>query len=70
MAHDAGKGAKPRPYSIPQEEYVNRLNAIFVKKQETEVPNCPVCGNTMHTQTNWGRFYCNDSSCHGVVEKS
>jgi hypothetical protein len=26
---DGGKGSKPRPYSVTQEEYDNRWNAIF-----------------------------------------
>jgi hypothetical protein len=30
---DGGKGSKPRPFSIPQEEFGNRIEAIFGKKQ-------------------------------------
>jgi hypothetical protein len=26
---DGGKGSKPRPYSVTQDEYENRWNAIF-----------------------------------------
>jgi hypothetical protein len=26
---DGGKGSKPRPFSVAQEEYDNRWNAIF-----------------------------------------
>jgi hypothetical protein len=26
---DGGKGSKPRPFSVAQEEYENRWNAIF-----------------------------------------
>jgi len=26
---DGGKGSKPRPFSVTQEEYENRWNAIF-----------------------------------------
>lgn len=70
MAHDAGKGARPRPYSIPQEEYVERLGTIFEKKQEIEVPKCPVCEGTMHTQTNWRFFYCDNADCNGSIHKS
>ena len=28
---DGGKGSKPRPFSVTQEEYDNRWNAIFQK---------------------------------------
>lgn len=70
MAYDAGKGAKPRPYSIPQEEYVERLGTIFEKKHETEVPKCPLCGNNMNTQEYWRFFYCNSTSCLGNIRKS
>ena len=28
---DGGKGSKPRPFSVTQEEYDNRWNAIFGK---------------------------------------
>jgi hypothetical protein len=29
---DGGKGSKPRPYSVSNEEYANRWDAIFAKK--------------------------------------
>jgi hypothetical protein len=29
MAHEAGKGSKPRPLSVSQEEYDNRWDTIF-----------------------------------------
>ena len=29
MAHEAGKGSKPRPYSVSQKEYETRWDAIF-----------------------------------------
>lgn len=29
---DGGKGCKPRPFSVTQEEYDNRFEAIFGKK--------------------------------------
>ena len=38
MAHEAGKGSKPRPYSISQDEYETRWDAIFgrdLDKQKT-----------------------------------
>ena len=38
MANEGGKGCKPRPFSVTQEEYDNRWDAIFNKdKKETEV---------------------------------
>ncbi len=44
MAHEAGKGSRPRPFSISQEEYESRWDAIFGRdldkkekeKQETD----------------------------------
>ncbi len=33
---DGGKGSKPRPFSVPKEEYDNRFEAIFGKKKKTE----------------------------------
>ena len=32
---DGGKGSKPRPFSISQEEYADRFDAIFGKKKMT-----------------------------------
>jgi hypothetical protein len=29
MAHEAGKGSTPRPFSVTQEEYNNRWDVIF-----------------------------------------
>jgi hypothetical protein len=31
MAHEAGKGSKPRPISVSQKEYDTRWDAIFQK---------------------------------------
>jgi hypothetical protein len=33
---DGGKGCKPRPFSVTQEEYDNRWNLIFQRDQKTE----------------------------------
>jgi hypothetical protein len=33
---DGGKGSKPRPFSVSQEEYDARFEAIFGKKKKTE----------------------------------
>lgn len=29
MAHEAGKGSRPRPFSVSQAEYESRWDAIF-----------------------------------------
>lgn len=31
MAHEAGKGSKPRPFSVSQDEYDKRWDAIFCR---------------------------------------
>jgi hypothetical protein len=36
MAYEAGKGGRPRPFSISQEEYGNRLDSIFGVKPKKE----------------------------------
>jgi hypothetical protein len=33
---DGGKGSKPRPFSVSQEEYADRFDTIFGKKKQTE----------------------------------
>ena len=32
---EAGKGSRPRPYSVSQEEFDNRWEAIFGKKDKS-----------------------------------
>ena len=32
---DGGKGSKPRPFSVSQNEYADRFDAIFGKKKNT-----------------------------------
>ena len=39
MAHEAGKGSKPRPYSISQDEYETRWDAIFGRDLDKEKTN-------------------------------
>lgn len=34
MAHEAGKGSKPRPLSVSQDEYDNRWDTIFGRDLE------------------------------------
>lgn len=31
---DAGKGSKPRPLSVSQDEFANNWNAIFAKNEQ------------------------------------
>jgi hypothetical protein len=33
---EAGKGCKPRPFSVTQEEYDNRWDLIFGREKKTE----------------------------------
>jgi len=33
---DGGKGSKPRPFSVSQEEYDTRFEAIFGKKKKED----------------------------------
>jgi hypothetical protein len=35
---DGGKGSKPRPYSVSDEEYASRWDAIFARDGETDKP--------------------------------
>ncbi len=32
----SGKGSRPRPFSVSQEEFGNRFDAIFGKKKKTD----------------------------------
>jgi hypothetical protein len=35
---DGGKGSTPRPFSVSNQEYANRWDAIFGKDSETDKP--------------------------------
>lgn len=35
---DGGKGSKPRPYSVSDQEYATRWDAIFAKDSECDKP--------------------------------
>jgi hypothetical protein len=35
---DGGKGSKPRPYSVSDQEYATRWDAIFNRDSETDKP--------------------------------
>lgn len=37
MASEAGKGSKPRPFSVNQQEYDTRWDAIFGRDKEEKV---------------------------------
>ena len=37
MAHEAGKGSKPRPFSVSQDEYDRRWDAIFQRDLKNDV---------------------------------
>jgi len=38
MAHEAGKGSRPRPFSVSKDEFNNRFDAIFGKKKKEILP--------------------------------
>ena len=38
MAHEAGKGSRPRPFSVSKDEFDNRFDAIFGKKKKDTMP--------------------------------
>ena len=38
MAHEAGKGGRPRPFSVSKDEFDNRFDAIFGKKKKETLP--------------------------------
>ena len=37
MAHEAGKGSTPRPFSVSQDEYDRRWDAIFQRDLKNDV---------------------------------
>jgi hypothetical protein len=38
MTHEAGKGSRPRPFSVSKDEFDNRFDAIFGKKKKEILP--------------------------------
>ena len=53
MAHEAGKGSRPRPFSIAQDEYEKRWDAIFgrdLKEDKNEEVDDKVTRNNSETQ--------------------
>ena len=39
MTHEAGKGSRPRPFSVAQDEYERRWDAIFSRDLDKEKTN-------------------------------
>lgn len=73
MLYDAGKGSRPRPYSISQDNYQNNLATILTNSRpdilddEDEDADCKVCGGPMYTQMHWKYSYCDD--CGASIKK-
>lgn len=73
MAFDAGKGSKPRPFGVSQEDYTNNLANILANSRpdslddEDEDADCKVCGGPMYTQIHWKWSYCDD--CGASIKK-
>ncbi len=50
MAHEAGKGSRSRPFSVSQDEYERRWDAIFCRdldKEKTNEDGEVLQGNTL-----------------------
>lgn len=68
MARNAGKGAKPRPFSVSQDEFISRLDDIIRKPEVDDTDwTCDSCGGPMYTQPHWRYCYCDD--CGKSVKK-
>jgi hypothetical protein len=50
MAHNAGKGSKPRPFSVSKDEFDNRFDAIFGKKEKETLPEFELNKSTGEVQ--------------------
>jgi hypothetical protein len=50
MAHEAGKGSRPRPFSVSMEEFDNRFDAIFGKKKKETLPEYELNKSTGEVQ--------------------
>jgi len=50
MAHEAGKGSKPRPFSVSKDEFDNRFDAIFGKKKKETLPEFELNKSTGEVQ--------------------
>jgi hypothetical protein len=49
---DGGKGSKPRPFSVAQDEYERRWDAIFQRDNISEVS--PIDTNDIRSEDNTG----------------
>ena len=66
-----GKGSAPRPFSVSNEEYANRWDAIWGRDQKKGKPeSCPQCGSEEYdsckTPVGTGdpsHTYCKCTSC-------
>jgi hypothetical protein len=50
MAHEAGKGSRPRPFSVSKDEFDNRFDAIFGKKKKETLPEYELNKSTGEVQ--------------------
>jgi hypothetical protein len=50
MAHEAGKGSRPRPFSVSKDEFDNRFDAIFGKKKKELLPEFELNKSTGEVQ--------------------
>jgi len=50
MAHEAGKGSRPRPFSVSKDEFDNRFDAIFGKKKKDILPEFELNKSTGEVQ--------------------
>ena len=77
---DGGKGSSPRPYSVSQEEYAKRWDAIFGRDLDEEEPEieedpdgdylrCVKCGgvDTMYRSPNGMHLICDQCGNHERV---
>ena len=66
-----GKGSAPRPFSVSNEEYANRWDAIFGRDLQTKPTKCPKCGSEEYDSCRIpvgagdpSETYCVCASCH------
>ena len=77
---DGGKGSSPRPYSVSQEEYAKRWDAIFsrdldeeekpeIEEADEETMYCVKCGgiDTMYRSPNGMHLICDQCGNHERV---
>ncbi len=52
MAHEAGKGSRPRPFSVTQQEYDQRWDAIFGRDLKDDEENSSESNDNDTTEKN------------------